>query len=92
MSEALEFVILCFGAYRLAHIITREEGPFAIFQKLRGLVGQPSKSWFAAGFNCILCVSFWTAGAFALILYLPWFWWFGIAGGAEMIDTWERLK
>ena len=81
---ALDFVILALAAWRLAYMLVNEDGPGAIFSRLRyrlgvrsvvtrGNDGQPEASkvatnWLAEGLTCVWCVSIWTA----LLLLLPW--------------------
>lgn len=58
------------AVYRVAMMITREEGPFDVFDRLRAWASrlpstpdiQPNRlrpHWIARGIACPLCVSFW---------------------------------
>ncbi len=91
LETFLACIVATLAVYRVSHIITREDGPFDLFMRLRSWIGLPSRNWFAKGFNCILCVSFWLA--FGLAALLGWAWWMGlgIAGGVQLIDRWVRL-
>lgn len=74
--SALEFVILALAAWRLAYMLVREDGPFAMFARLRRRAGLtqiivngphgPDIVWSASntlaeGLQCVWCVSIWTA-------------------------------
>lgn len=89
----LLLVLGSLGIYRIAYMITGEEGPFSIFSWLRGRVSQ--ETWFGRGLHCPLCVSwwlaFWPALAWApyhlIILY-----WLGIAGGVLVLHQWSHKR
>lgn len=74
--SALEFGILALAAWRLAYMLVREDGPFAMFARLRRRAGLtqiivngpngPDVAWSASntlaeGLQCVWCVSVWTA-------------------------------
>lgn len=65
------FILTVFSVFRVANMITREEGPFDVFVRLRGSVGK--KGWIARGLQCPLCISFWLS--WAAVLLLPWLGW-----------------
>lgn len=86
----LTFVIATLAAYRVAYLITREDGPADVFAWLRGHVDPNQRTWIGRGLNCILCVSFWVTGAMALVLGASWVEWLGMAGA---IVAWrEAIK
>lgn len=67
------------AAYRVAHLLLHEEGPFGIIQWLRAKIDPRQTTWVGRGFNCALCLTFWLAlGA----TFLPdWaVMWLGLAG------------
>ena len=81
-----EYIIIGLAAWRLAHMLVKEAGPFDIFVRLRHLVGisqiviQDERgtdiAWtaantFAEGLMCIWCVSVWTAALLSLSSLLP---------------------
>lgn len=84
-------LLLSLLGYRLARMVTQEDGPFDAFTRLRQAVGQTT--WVGRGFHCVACASFYVAGLGALYLALLGIigWrefpviWFGAAGGALMI-------
>jgi hypothetical protein len=65
------------ATYRIAMMVTREEGPFDVFERLRRWANDalPAKvshnrarpHWIARGLACPLCVSWWLALPAALI-------------------------
>ena len=57
--ELMTFILASLAVYRLSRMITDEEGPFAIFAKLRGAF--PPTNWVGRGLECIMCVSVWVA-------------------------------
>lgn len=93
--NGLAYILAIFGTYRLAYDISRMDGPFNAYTRLRGwAIGRWGDGhWVADGLNCPVCVSFWVALPFAVVaLWLDptvpiplWpFAWLGVAGGALM--------
>ena len=85
--SAFEFILLALAAWRLAYMLVREDGPFAMFARLRQRAGLtqiivngpdgPDVVWSASttlaeGLQCVWCVSVWTAGLLLALTYLPW--------------------
>lgn len=87
----LVFILATLGTYRVARMLTQEDGPFDAFAQLRGRVGQ--RTWVGRGFHCVLCVSFWVAALVAVLLAATatilwrdvWLVWPGIAGAAVVV-------
>ena len=77
------FVIRCvfaaFAVFRLARMITLEDGPFGIFKELRGSLGKRAADkeredlvwWMAELFNCPHCVGVWVTFLVSLLVILP---------------------
>lgn len=97
MPLVISFVLLILAVYRLAYMISQEEGPFGIFERLRiaggaysfGEDGRP-QGWIGRGLTCPLCVGFWLSGL-VVILVLPsgWFtlvYWLAVAGGQTALE------
>lgn len=71
MTLALLTTAAILATYRVAMMVTREEGPFDVFDRLRARANrltstrdpvQPNRlrsHWVARGISCPLCVSFW---------------------------------
>ena len=86
--NALTFALTALAAWRLASLLVNEDGPGAVFARLRrwagiGYVvrqnadGQPeamrvSRGWLAEGLTCVWCVSVWTAAGFVLFSFIPY--------------------
>lgn len=71
MTLALLSLAATLAVYRVAMMVTREEGPLDVFDRLRARASrlpstrdasQPNRlrpHWIARGISCPLCVSFW---------------------------------
>lgn len=85
----LTLVLASLAIYRVARMLTQEDGPFDAFTRMRAAVGQGS--WIGRGLHCIFCVSFWLAFVAAAMVVDPVLWReyvlasLGIAGGAVVI-------
>lgn len=85
------FFLAALATYRLALMGSSEEGPAAVFARLRRQV--PPKTNPGRGIRCIYCWSVWIAGAVTLWLALrgdvPWrdtgLYWFAVSGAAIAI-------
>ena len=63
----MDFLILALATFRLSNLIADEDGPFGLFEYLRGIIGveRDSKGGnygtnnFAAGVVCVWCNSVW---------------------------------
>ena len=93
---ALTFIVAILAAYRLAVMISREEGPWSVFANIRGRFDPNQATWIGRGLNCAACVSVWTALIVVLaILYLPEIivtpiaLWLAVACGAMLINRWS---
>lgn len=97
MLSLTDYLIASFATYYLALSVSREEGPFAIFLKLRDHFQE--NDWIGRGVRCIVCMSCWSALLWTVMLCLlghadPWDWpivWLGLAGASVVIDRyWKR--
>ena len=89
----LTTLVAVLAAYRLAHMIAREEGPFSVFAWIRGKLDPNQATWIGRGLNCAACVSVWTSLVMVLaILYLPEVimipiaFWLAVAGGGLILN------
>lgn len=89
-ADLVIFIIAAFGVYRMARMIVEEEGPFAVFVWLRGVVDPDQRTWIGRGINCFYCVSFWIALIATLAIGAAWWWWLGLAGAAIWLYGQER--
>lgn len=81
------------AAYRLAHLLTQERGPFDLCLHLRNL--HTEDDWLGHGLRCLYCVSFWLCAGSAALLPLQtakefFLTWLGMAGAVLVIDRYWR--
>lgn len=72
----LAFTLGSLATFRLALLVSREDGPAFIFRKLRRL--PPAKSATKEGLSCPLCLSFYSSA-----LVTGFFYWL------ELISVWQ---
>lgn len=99
VDDLLGLILMSLGAWRLAVLLVREDGPFLIVRRLRMVIGIDHDdngvpiSWpdrFPAQlFECVWCMSIWTAGLMVLLWWLcpVVVWVAGVAGLAALIET-----
>lgn len=89
----MTFVLASLAVYRLSRMIADEEGPFAVFTKLRGAF--PPTHWVGRGLECIMCVSFWVSLPFALWIDSAGDWvltWLALSSVTVLIRKWEQKR
>lgn len=89
----MTFALSSLAVYRLSRMITDEEGPFALFTKLRELA-KPD-TWLGRGLECIMCVSVWVALPVALWIDWSlrwWLTWLALSGVTVLIRKWEQKR
>ena len=96
------FALAVLATYRIARMLAMEEGAFGMFLWARDRIDPQQKTWLGRGLNCPLCIGFWIALGFTLIL---WFQqglltpfpihrseflltWLGLAGAAAVLHLW----
>jgi len=79
------FIIAVLAVWRVSIIITADEGPFGMFEAIRGRIDPNQTSWLGRGVRCVGCVSVWVSLLAALILHSSLIEWFGLAGGALLV-------
>lgn len=87
------------AAYRLARMVALEEGPFSLFQEIRGRIDYKQQTWVGRGINCPLCVGFYVSLLAAFVVAwssgIGWEWalglWLPIAGGQTYLQKNEGL-
>lgn len=81
------FVIAVFAAWRLAHLVAHEDGPFDAVVALRRFAGS---GVFGRLMDCPYCLSLWTAAPFAWYiadaLAFGVMLWLAISGGACVLE------
>ncbi len=97
MTNVLSFIIASFATYYTALSVTKQDGPFEMFLKLRNL--WTDNDWVGRGIRCHVCVSLYTAALAALALWAlgdadmahAWLLWPALAGASVLIDKyWSR--
>jgi hypothetical protein len=73
MNLLLSFIIGALAVYRLAHLITIDNGPFMVFDKLRKLADSLAEKnsifkSLSLGLSCPYCVGVWAALFCAVLL------------------------
>lgn len=87
----LLFLAAVLATYRLSLLVSKEDGPYWIFSKIRRL--PPAKSSTREGLSCPLCTSVYAsalvASFFVWLGYAPvheWpLWWLSASGGAVLL-------
>jgi hypothetical protein len=101
VSLIFRWILTVLVVYRFAHALSRETGPWAIFEKIREWAdktwskeisaGVTVQSWQSEFFGCPLCQSFWISILFDLIFWygLPWqdflLVWFSVSGAIVIL-------
>lgn len=69
----MDYLILALATWRLTSLFVNEEGPFAVFDKLRCGIGvyDDDPNWLAKGLSCMWCASVWFGAGWALA-YFVW--------------------
>jgi hypothetical protein len=84
--SVFEFILSVFAVWRLAHLISQEDGPFDLVFRLRKLLGN---GFFGSLLDCFYGISLWIAVPFALLFSRSWtegiIVWLAISGGAGFI-------
>jgi hypothetical protein len=83
----IDFIAATLATWRLASLLTREDGPYALFSRLRG---GPDARGLRRGLQCLYCTSLWVAAPLAWLL-APWslrsiVTWLALSGGACLLD------
>ena len=80
------FALCTLAVWRIAHLLSQEDGPFDIVVKFRKLFGQ---GFFGTLLDCFYCLSLWVAVPFAILLCSEWLQgiitWLAISGAACLL-------
>ena len=57
----MNYMIAALAIFRIAHMIAKEEGPFAMFEQARDRIMSRFGRfhWLTNGIHCPVCISFW---------------------------------
>jgi len=86
-DEWLQFLAVVLAAWRLAHLVAHEDGPFDIVVAMRRAAGS---GVLGRLMDCPYCLSLWTAAPFAVWVADTWpagiTLWLAISGGACLLE------
>lgn len=81
------FMILMLVAWRLTHLLSKEDGPFDIIYLLRKKAGA---GFFGSLLDCFYCVSVWIAFPPGMFMGNNWWekllYWWALSGGACILE------
>ncbi len=86
MNTTLSLILAVLATFRVAHLLVREDGPFAGFARLRSMLRRHRLS---GALDCLTCASVWVAIPFG---YLVWRALPVTAGIAEGLMTWLAVS
>lgn len=94
-NSPLDLLLLTLATYRLARLLTNEQGPGRIVGRMRNLFTANGSAPGSMGelWTCIKCMSVWVAfGVLALYIYAPVIvWGFAISGAALMLRSYTGV-
>lgn len=87
---ALDFLLLSVATWRIAYMLTREDGPANVFRRLRDRFPAEGRGGVGDALSCIYCTSVWV-GVALFALWLTPLWWLmvpvAVSGLAIMLQT-----
>jgi len=96
-----EFFLVTLALWRVCRLLVYEDGPFFIIQRIRlrlGVIeeddGITATNVIGLLITCPLCLSFWLAPLFIVILGGSWLEWLALSGSVSLVflltDLWEH--
>ena len=92
MTLELRLICAAFAVYRLARLITQDEGPFSVFKRLREWAAVNSEGM-ADLVICPFCLGVWFAAIVAALVIMPTLVgeailvWLGLAGAQSFLQA-----
>ena len=87
MDLWLQCLLSALAIWRITHLMSREEGPWAICARLRRVAGH---GFWGQLLNCFYCLSMWIALPFGLTLTATWpqrvLAWWALSGAAILFE------
>lgn len=72
MERLILYVAGALATWRISAMVTDEEGPFSVFERLRSWAPMGGKwGWVGRGVYCLWCVSFWIGPSLAAAVLYP---------------------
>lgn len=93
MTLELRLICAAFAVYRLARLITQDDGPFSVFKRLREWAAVNGKESVAELLNCPFCLGVWFALIAAALVLMPTLAgdvilvWLGLAGAQSFLQA-----
>ena len=85
--DVFRFIIVSLVAWRITHLLSKEDGPFDIIYRLRKAAGA---GFFGSLLDCFYCVSIWIALPFGIYFGVNWFdrflYWLALSGAACLLE------
>lgn len=95
LTFVFNWLLAVLAVYRLAYLMTVDNGPARVFARLRATIERYYKpeSWQAEAASCFFCQSVWYAAPAALVLHPPTviefgLYWLSIAGACAILHWW----
>jgi hypothetical protein len=86
LTDGRDFMFYTLAVWRVAHLLSQEDGPFDLVFKLRTMAGQ---SFFGRLLDCFFCLSMWLAVPIAYLVSRDWFTgivsWLALSGSASLL-------
>lgn len=87
MPVWLRFLLAVLAVWRITHLLTREDGPWALVARLRLALGQ---GFWGGLIDCFKCLSVWVAAPFAFFVGGDWIEmlvaWLALSAGAILLE------
>ncbi|MEP7345842.1 MAG: DUF1360 domain-containing protein [Gemmatimonadaceae bacterium] len=86
-----ELTIAVLATWRVSHLIAREDGPWDVILRVRGMAGT---SMIGRLMDCPYCLSLWVAAPVVFLVDERWTWrvvlWLAVSGGSCLLERlWE---
>jgi len=85
--DPFSFVVVLLAAWRITHLLSKEDGPFDSVFRLRKMAGA---GFFGSLLDCPYCLSIWITIPFALYLAHNWkegiLLWLSLSGGVCLLE------
>lgn len=91
MHISFRFLLAALATWRLAFLLTREDGPWRIFGRFRQSLGT---GLLGGLFGCVKCLGMWVAIPFAFFVGGDWkelvVIWLALSAVTALVDEWTR--
>lgn len=99
MVDVMHFILACFATFRLAELVTVDDGPVDVFRRARieaGCYDMDEQGRVQTGIGrllvCPWCVGVWVAGIASVFIPTQrkrdkFAWWLAIAGGQALLQS-----